>query len=136
MLTLKDLPIGKTATVKTVGGDGSLRQHLLDMGIIPEADVTMVKYAPMGDPVELRIHSYELTLRLADAERIEIENIRDTKVEKHTLLPRNDKEEYSSSRTWGGRKVPYKGNRKSTSRWYSIDFCTSRKSELWKNYTF
>ena len=61
------------------------------MGIIPEADVTMVKYAPMGDPVELRIHSYELTLRLADAERIEIENIRDTKVEKHTLLPRNDK---------------------------------------------
>ena len=64
MLTLKDLPIGKTATVKTVGGDGSLRQHLLDMGIIPEADVTMVKYAPMGDPVELRIHSYELTLRL------------------------------------------------------------------------
>ena len=79
MLTLKDLPIGKTATVKTVGGDGSLRQHLLDMGIIPEADVTMVKYAPMGDPVELRIHSYELTLRLADAERIEIENIRDAK---------------------------------------------------------
>ena len=91
MLTLKDLPIGKTATVKTVGGDGSLRQHLLDMGIIPEADVTMVKYAPMGDPVELRIHSYELTLRLADAERIEIENIRDTKVEKHIPIPRNDK---------------------------------------------
>ena len=91
MLTLKDLPIGKTATVKTVGGDGSLRQHLLDMGIIPEADVTMVKYAPMGDPVELRIHSYELTLRLADAERIEIENIRDAKTEKHTSIPRSDK---------------------------------------------
>lgn len=135
MLTLKDLPIGKTATVKTVGGDGSLRQHLLDMGIIPEADVTMVKYAPMGDPVELRIHSYELTLRLADAERIEIENIRDTKVEKHTLLPRNDKKNIPHP-DLGGRKVPYKGNRKSTSRWYSIDFCTSRKSELWKNYTF
>lgn len=91
MLTLKDLPLGKTATVKTVGGDGSLRQHLLDMGIIPEADVTMVKYAPMGDPVELRIHSYELTLRLADAERIEIENIRDAKAEKHTPIPRSDK---------------------------------------------
>lgn len=91
MLTLKDLPIGKTATVKTVGGDGSLRQHLLDMGIIPEVDVTMVKYAPMGDPVELRIHSYELTLRLADAERIEIENIRDAKTEKHTSIPRSDK---------------------------------------------
>ena len=86
MLTLKDLPIGKTATVKTVGGDGSLRQHLLDMGIIPEADVTMVKYAPMGDPVELRIHSYELTLRLADAERIEIENIRDAKMKYHEMM--------------------------------------------------
>ncbi len=78
-MTLKDLPIGKTATVCTVGGEGALRQHFLDMGIIPMADVTMVKYAPMGDPVELRIHSYELTLRLADAEKIEIENIRDEK---------------------------------------------------------
>lgn len=76
-MTLKDLPIGKTATVRAVGGDGSLRQHLLDMGIIPHADVTMVKYAPMGDPIEIRIHSYELTLRLADAEQIEIQNIRD-----------------------------------------------------------
>ena len=65
------------ATVLTVGGEGALRQHFLDMGIIPSAQVTMVKYAPMGDPVEVRIHSYELTLRLADAEKIEIENIRD-----------------------------------------------------------
>lgn len=75
-MTLKDLPIGKTATVRTVGGEGALRQHFLDMGIIPMADVAMVKYAPMGDPVEVRIHSYELTLRLADAEKIEIENVR------------------------------------------------------------
>lgn len=76
-MTLKDLPIGKTATVCFVGGEGALRQHFLDMGLIPTADVTMVKYAPMGDPVEIRIHSYELTLRLADAEKIEIENVRE-----------------------------------------------------------
>ncbi len=78
-MTLKELPIGKTATVAAVGGEGALRQHFLDMGIIPTAEVTMVKYAPMGDPVELRIHSYELTLRLADAEKIEIEDVRDGK---------------------------------------------------------
>ena len=77
-MTLRDLPIGKTATIRSVGGEGALRQHFLDMGLIPKGDVTMVKYAPMGDPMELRIHSYELTLRLADAEKIEIENIRDT----------------------------------------------------------
>ena len=76
-MTLKDLPIGKSATLTIVGGEGALRQHFLDMGLIPGADVTMVKYAPMGDPVELRIHSYELTLRLADAEKIEITNVRD-----------------------------------------------------------
>ena len=76
-MTLKELPIGKMATVLAVGGEGALRQHFLDMGIIPSAQVTMVKYAPMGDPVEVRIHSYELTLRLADAEKIEIGQIQD-----------------------------------------------------------
>lgn len=76
-MTLKELPIGKTATIRSVGGEGALRQHFLDMGLIPKGDVTMVKYAPMGDPMELRIHSYELTLRLADADKIEIENVRD-----------------------------------------------------------
>ena len=70
-MTLRDLPIGKTATILSVGGEGALRQHFLDMGLIPKGEVTMVKYAPMGDPMELRIHSYELTLRLADAEKIE-----------------------------------------------------------------
>ena len=80
-MTLKDLPIGKTATVRTVGGEGALRHHFLDMGLIPTASVTMVKYAPMGDPVEVRIHSYELTLRLADAEKIEIENVREAGTE-------------------------------------------------------
>ena len=78
MTSLRELPIGKTATIRSVGGEGALRQHFLDMGLIPKGEVTMVKYAPMGDPMELRIHSYELTLRLADAEKIEIENIRET----------------------------------------------------------
>lgn len=71
-MTLKDLEIGKTGIVTVVGGEGALRQHFLDMGVIPGAEVTLVKYAPMGDPMELRIHGYELTLRLADAEKIEI----------------------------------------------------------------
>lgn len=84
-MTLKELPIGKTATVRTVGGEGALRQHFLDMGIIPGAEVTMVKYAPMGDPVEVRIHSYELTLRLADAGRIAIDEMRDAVKEKEQI---------------------------------------------------
>ena len=58
-----------------VGGDGPLRQHFLDMGVIPGAEVTLMKYAPMGDPMELRIHGYALTLRLADAEKIGISEI-------------------------------------------------------------
>lgn len=79
-MTLKELPIGKMATVISVGGEGALRQHFLDMGIIPGAAVTMVKYAPMGDPVEVRIHSYELTLRLEDAGKIQIEDEREAAV--------------------------------------------------------
>ena len=71
-MTLKDLEIGKTAIIEAVGGEGALRQHFLDMGLIPGARVKVVKYAPMGDPIELRIHGYELTLRLADAAQIEI----------------------------------------------------------------
>ncbi len=72
-MTLKDLEIGKTAVVTAVGGEGALRQHFLDMGVIPGVSVTVVKLAPMGDPMELRIHGYELTLRLADAEEILID---------------------------------------------------------------
>ena len=72
-MTLRDLAVGKSTVITAVGGEGSLRQHFLDMGIIPGAEVTLMKYAPMGDPMELRIHGYELTLRLADAEKIDIE---------------------------------------------------------------
>ena len=71
-MTLKELQIGKSAVVNTVGGSGALRQHFLDMGLIPGAEVTLIKLAPMGDPMELRIHGYELTLRLDDAAQIGI----------------------------------------------------------------
>ena len=71
-MTLDKLAVGKSAVITAVGGEGSLRQHFLDMGVLPGAEVTLVQYAPMGDPMELRIHGYELTLRLADAEQITI----------------------------------------------------------------
>ena len=72
-MTIKDLKPGESARVLAVGGEGALRQHFLDMGVIPGAEVTAVKLAPMGDPMELRIHGYELTLRLSDAEKITVE---------------------------------------------------------------
>ena len=81
-MTLRDLKIGESAVIRTVGGQGALRQHFLDMGVIPGAEVTVVKFAPMGDPMELQIHCYELTLRLADAEQIEVEPI-DTRSRRH-----------------------------------------------------
>lgn len=83
-MTLKELEIGQSAVITEVGGEGSLRQHFLDMGVIPNAEITLVKYAPMGDPMELRIHSYELTLRLADAEKIKIIPINEKPVYKST----------------------------------------------------
>ena len=76
-MTLKELPVGKKATVTAVGGEGALRQHFLDMGVIPNTDIVLVKYAPLGDPMEFMVHGYELTLRVADAEKIEIKDIRD-----------------------------------------------------------
>ena len=72
-MTLKELEIGQSAVIETVGGEGPLRQHFLDMGVIPGVEVTLEKYAPMGDPMELRIHGYELTLRLKDAEKITVQ---------------------------------------------------------------
>ncbi len=90
-MTLKDLKIGKSAVIETVGGDGALRQHFLDMGVIPGAEITVIRFAPMGDPMELRIHGYELTLRLEDAGKIGIrekENASEAEKEK----PRRRKE--------------------------------------------
>ncbi len=71
-MKLNELQIGDTATILSVGGSGALRQHFLDMGLIQGTEVTVVQYAPMGDPIELRLHGYELTIRLEDAKNIEI----------------------------------------------------------------
>ena len=78
-MTLNQLKSGQSAVIDAVGGEGELRQHFLDMGVIPGARVTLIKLAPMGDPMELQIHGYELTLRLDDAAKIEIHEIRDRK---------------------------------------------------------
>ena len=77
-MTLDELQVGKDAVIQSVGGEGALRRHFLDMGLIPGTEVTLMKVAPMGDPVELRIRGYELTLRKADAARIEIQDIHDS----------------------------------------------------------
>ena len=74
-MTLKDLRIGESAKITAVGGEGALRQHFLDMGVVPGTEIKLMKLAPMGDPMEFRIHGYELTLRLADAEKIEADPI-------------------------------------------------------------
>ncbi|MDD6688884.1 MAG: ferrous iron transport protein B [Clostridium sp.] len=74
-MTLKELGVGKSAVIRRVGGEGALRQHFLDMGMIPGAEVTVIKLAPMGDPMEIQVHGYELTLRLAEAQQIDIQPI-------------------------------------------------------------
>ena len=77
-MQLKELKAGQSAVITAVGGEGRLRQHFLDMGVIPGTQVTLFKLAPMGDPMQLTLHDYELSLRLADAEKIEIEPIEKT----------------------------------------------------------
>lgn len=86
-MTLKDLKVGENAVITTVGGEGALRQHFLDMGVIPGAEVTVVKFAPMGDPMELQIHGYELTLRLADAGQIGVKPIKE-RANQHSRIER------------------------------------------------
>ena len=71
-MNLNELKPGQSGVIETVGGEGALRQHFLDMGVIPGTEVSVIKLAPLGDPMELQIHGYELTLRLADAEKIGI----------------------------------------------------------------
>ena len=87
-MTLAELKIGQTATILSVGGEGGLRQHFLDMGVLPGVPITLVKYAPMGDPMELRVHGYELTLRRADARKIEVRRTENgkRKTENYSLI--------------------------------------------------
>lgn len=92
-MTLKELKVGETAIIEKVGGEGALRQHFLDMGVIPSAEVTLIKFAPMGDPMELKIHGYELTLRLEDAQKIEVR-----------VVNKSEKEEVTGSKEKGKRK--------------------------------
>ena len=96
MTTLKQLKIGQTAKVDSVGGEGALRQHFLDMGIIPGATVTLIKFAPMGDPMELMVHGYELALRLDDAEKITVSQITEKQIEQTIAKnsPLSDKDEH------------------------------------------
>ena len=84
-MRLNSLIPGQTGKILTVGGDGMLRQHFLDMGVIPGAEITLVKLAPMGDPMEFRLHGYELTLRVADAEQITIEPVQHTEKNEHEV---------------------------------------------------
>ena len=95
-MTLDELKAGQSAVVKAVGGEGALRQHFLDMGVIPNASVTLIKFAPMGDPMELQIHGYELTLRIDDAKKIEIE-------------PLNEKPDTAKSFTATNKKIAHPG---------------------------
>ena len=78
MKSLRDLKIGESGIITSVGGNGSLRRHFLDMGLIPGAKITLIKYAPMGDPIEFEVHGYELTLRVADAGHIEVREIEES----------------------------------------------------------
>jgi ferrous iron transport protein B len=92
-MKLNELEIGKTGIIQSVGGEGALRQHFLDMGVIPGCEITLVKYAPMGDPAEYRIHGYELTLRLDDAKKIEIiPTVNENKKQSDSLSKKTPKE--------------------------------------------
>ncbi len=89
-MKLSDLKIGETGYIDQVGGNGELRQHFLDMGVIPGATITVVKYAPMGDPIEMRIHGYELTLRMDDASQIEVHKVKEEIKEKHIDIMKDE----------------------------------------------
>ena len=89
ILNLNELKPSRSAVVESVGGEGALRQHFLDMGVIPGTEVTVVKLAPMGDPMELRIHGYELTLRLSEAEKIGVVPLDQKAAEKERIPQRS-----------------------------------------------
>ena len=101
-MKLKEMKIGQSARITAVGGEGSLRQHFLDMGVIPGTRVTLVKLAPMGDPMQLTLHGYELSLRLADAEQIEVEPLGDERQE----APRRSAKSHHPGFGEGGKYHP------------------------------
>ena len=111
-MTLRELAIGESGLIQTVGGEGALRQHFLDMGVIPGVEVTLVKFAPMGDPMELRIHGYELTLRLSDAEKIEIVKTSDVKSKTDSVSGDELKAESADKAEWS-KEEDRRGRQKS-----------------------
>ncbi|MBR5091031.1 MAG: ferrous iron transport protein B [Ruminiclostridium sp.] len=113
LTTLKDIKAGETVVVEKVGGSGALRQHFLDMGVIPGTELTLVKFAPMGDPMELRLHGYELTLRLADAEQIEVSerpHSTQAEVKKSSVVKKGDKRQTAHPGLGEGGKFHPKGS--------------------------
>ncbi len=103
-MTLDELSVGKCAVITSVGGEGSLRLRFLDMGLIPRTKVTMRKIAPMGDPIEIMIRGYELTLRKEDAHMITIENVQDTVLQEEPEKPGRSKRSRRSSKKSGGKE--------------------------------
>ena len=92
-MNLAELKTGQNAVIASVGGEGALRQHFLDMGLIPGAELTVVKFAPLGDPIEIQVHGYELSLRLAEAAKIDVRKI-DKRANPHTRVNRIDSSEH------------------------------------------
>lgn len=124
-MTLKELAVGESAVVVKVGSKGELRQHFLDMGLIPGVQVTLIKFAPMGDPMELMIHGYELTLRLSDAQQIEVEPIK-----KEDMASLDDsKENDDKSKNRAGKKVQHPGLGEGGKYHVKADECPLPESE-------
>ena len=98
-MTLEELKTGESAVIDVVGGEGELRQHFLDMGVIPGTDILLIKYAPLGDPMEFMIHGYELTLRVADAEKSQLKMSGTMRRKRLRRIPRRTESE-SSTRAW------------------------------------
>ena len=117
-MTLKELEVGKSAVILRVGGEGALRQHFLDMGMIPGAEVTVIKLAPMGDPMEVQVHGYELTLRLAEAQQIDIQPI-----QRPSQGP-------GPPGTGRKRQIPQQSGRAPLTGRYRADLCTGGQPKL------
>lgn len=126
-MTLKELEVGKSAVIRRVGGEGALRQHLLDMGMIPGAEVTVIKLAPMGDPMEVQVHGYELTLRLAEAQQIDIQPIGLPQPQSHIQRPRQGPGPPGAGRK---RQIPQQSGRAPLTGRYRADLSTGGQSKL------
>ena len=108
-MKLSEIGIKEAAVITEVGGEGALRQHFLDMGIIPGAEVSIIKYAPLGDPVEILLHGYELTLRIADVAKIEVEVVKEP-ASKTSKEKQNTKVEHPGLGELGGKFHPEGSN--------------------------